>query len=102
MSRNILLILANAADAHAVGRSLTDVRDGPFQFELVNGCGEAMKRLDDKHEKEIAAVVVDLFLADSQGIDTFDKLARDSLSTVRELTPSISCRAPHRIFQFWS
>src|SRR5579871_5708422 len=78
MSRNILLILANAADAHAVGRSLTDVRDGPFQFELVNGCGEAMKRLDDKHEREIAAVVVDLFLADSQGIDTFDKLSRAS------------------------
>ena len=78
MSRNILLILANAADANTVRRSLTDVRDGPFQFELVNACGEAVKRLGDKHGEEIAAVVVDLFLADSQGIDTFDKLSRAS------------------------
>jgi len=78
MSRNILLILANAAAANAVRRSLTDVRDGPFQFELLHGCGEAIKRLGDKHREEIAAVVVDLFLADSQGIDTFDKLSRAS------------------------
>jgi diguanylate cyclase (GGDEF)-like protein/PAS domain S-box-containing protein len=78
MSRNILLILANAAEANAVRRSLSDVRDGPFQFELVNGCGEAIKRLGDKNGEEIAAVVVDLFLADSQGIATFDKLSRAS------------------------
>jgi diguanylate cyclase (GGDEF)-like protein/PAS domain S-box-containing protein len=78
MSRNILLILADAAEAKAVGRSLTDLRDGPFEVDWVNGCGDAIRRLGDPLGAEIAAVVVDLFLGDSQGIDTFDKLLRAS------------------------
>ena len=76
MSRNILLILADAAEAKAVRRSLTDSRHGPFEVEWVNCCGDAVKRLGDQQGEEIAAVVVDLLLADSQGIDTFDKLLR--------------------------
>jgi len=78
MARNILLILADAAEAKAVRRSLTDSRHGPFEVEWVNGCGDAIKRLGEQQGEGIAAVVVDLFLADSQGIDTFDKLLRAS------------------------
>jgi len=78
MSRNILLVLADAAEANAVRRSLTDLSDGPFEVEWVNGCGDAIKRVGDRQGEEIAAVVVDLFLGDSQGIDTFDKLSRAS------------------------
>jgi diguanylate cyclase (GGDEF)-like protein/PAS domain S-box-containing protein len=78
MSRNILLILADAAEARAVRRSLADSRDGPFAVEWVNGCGDAIKRLGDQQGEEIAAVVVDLFLSDSQGIDTFDELLHAS------------------------
>jgi diguanylate cyclase (GGDEF)-like protein/PAS domain S-box-containing protein len=74
MSRTVLLILANAAEAKAVRRSLTDSRDGAFEVEWVNGCGDAVKRLGDHQGETIAAVVVDLFLPDSRGIDTFDKL----------------------------
>lgn len=78
MSRTILLILADAAEAKAVRRSLADSRHGPFEVEWVKGCGDAIKRLGAQQGEDIAAVVVDLCLADSQGIDTFDKLSRAS------------------------
>lgn len=76
MARNILLVLAGAAEAKAVRRSLADSRHGPFKVEWVNGCGDAIRRLGDQRGEEIAAVVAGLFLTDSQGIDTFDKLLR--------------------------
>jgi diguanylate cyclase (GGDEF)-like protein/PAS domain S-box-containing protein len=81
MSRNVLLILADAAEAKAVRRSLVDSRDGPFKVEWVSGCGEAIKRLCNQGGEEIAAVVVDLFLPDSEGIQTFDQLLRASPNT---------------------
>ena len=81
MSRNVLLILADAAEAKAVRRSLLDSRDGPFKVEWVSGCGDAIKRLGNQAEEEIAAVVVDLFLPDSEGIQTFDQLLRASPHT---------------------
>lgn len=76
MYRNILLILADAAEAKAVRLSLTDSRHGSFRVEWVTGCGDAVQRLSNQQGDEIAAVVVDLFLTDSQGLDTFDKLLR--------------------------
>jgi diguanylate cyclase (GGDEF)-like protein/PAS domain S-box-containing protein len=78
MSRNILLIVADAAEAKAVRRSLDNSRDGPFRVEWVRGCGDAVKRLGSQGAEEVAAVVVDLFLPDSQGIGTFDTLFRAS------------------------
>jgi PAS domain S-box-containing protein len=44
----------------------------------VGSCSDAVKRLLDHRGEEIAAVVVDLFLPDSQGIATFDVLFRTS------------------------
>ena len=78
MSRNVLLVLADAAEAKAVRRSLIKARDGPFKVEWVSGCGDAIKRLGNPGGEEIAAVVVDLSLPDSQGIETFDQLLRAS------------------------
>ena len=74
MSRNVLLILADAAEAKTVRRSLVDSRDGPFRVECVNRCGDAIKRLGSQGGEEIAAVVVDLSLPDSQGIQTLEQL----------------------------
>jgi diguanylate cyclase (GGDEF)-like protein/PAS domain S-box-containing protein len=74
MSRNLLLILADAAEAKAVRRSLVESGDGPFNVEWVSSCGDAIKRLGNQGGEEIAAVVVDLFLPDSEGIRTLDQL----------------------------
>jgi diguanylate cyclase (GGDEF)-like protein/PAS domain S-box-containing protein len=76
LSRNVLLVLSDAAEAKAVRRSLVDSRDGPFKVEWVSRCGEATERLRDQRGEEIAAVVVDLFLSDSQGIETLNQLLR--------------------------
>jgi diguanylate cyclase (GGDEF)-like protein/PAS domain S-box-containing protein len=76
MSRNILLILADAAEAEVVRRSLSNARDGPFNVECVSRCAAAIERLGNPQEEEIAAIVVGLFLPDSQGIETFDALFR--------------------------
>jgi diguanylate cyclase (GGDEF)-like protein/PAS domain S-box-containing protein len=73
MSWNILLILADAAEARTVRRALSRSRDGPFNVEWVSRCADASNRLGPGREA-IAAIVVDLFLPDSQGIKTFDTL----------------------------
>jgi diguanylate cyclase (GGDEF)-like protein/PAS domain S-box-containing protein len=76
MSQNILVILAEAAEAEAVRRSLSNSRDGPFNVEWVSQCAAAIERLGDPRKGEVTAIVVGLFLADSQGIETFDALFR--------------------------
>jgi len=78
LSRNVLLVLSDAAQATVVRRSLVNSRDGPFTVEWVSRCGEATERLRSPRGEEIAAVVVDLFLSDSQGIETLDQLLRVS------------------------
>jgi diguanylate cyclase (GGDEF)-like protein/PAS domain S-box-containing protein len=71
---NLLLILTDAAEAKVVRRSLHSSCDGRFKVEWVSSCGEAIKRLGNQGGEAIAAVVVDLFLPDSEGIQTFDQL----------------------------
>jgi diguanylate cyclase (GGDEF)-like protein/PAS domain S-box-containing protein len=78
MSRAILLVLADAAEAEAVRRSLVTAPDGPYKVEWVTCCKDASRRLSRRGGEEIAAVVVDLSLPDSQGIATFDALFRAS------------------------
>jgi diguanylate cyclase (GGDEF)-like protein/PAS domain S-box-containing protein len=80
MPHNILLILADAAEAKAVKRSLADSRDDPFKVEWVNRCSDATNRLRSSGAgHEIAAIVLDLFLPDSRGIETFDAMLRAAL-----------------------
>jgi diguanylate cyclase (GGDEF)-like protein/PAS domain S-box-containing protein len=74
VSWNILLILEDAAEARTVRRALSKARDGPFKVEWVSRCAEASNRLGSQGRERIAAIVVDLFLPDSQGIETFDTL----------------------------
>jgi diguanylate cyclase (GGDEF)-like protein/PAS domain S-box-containing protein len=81
MSRNLLLILADPTEAIAVRRSLANSRDGPFHVESVGRCGDALDRLSRQGGKDFAAIIVDLFLPDSQGIETFNKLFRASAHT---------------------
>jgi diguanylate cyclase (GGDEF)-like protein/PAS domain S-box-containing protein len=74
MSRNILLILAQATEARTVRRALSKSRAGPFKVEWVTRCAAASDRLGSAAEEPVAAIVVDLFLPDSQGIETFNML----------------------------
>ena len=79
VSRNILLIQYDPVDATAVREALVNSIGGPFEVEWVRSCAEGQVRLRDDAEKGqnrngIAAVLVDLFLPDSSGIQTFDQL----------------------------
>ena len=76
MLQNILLVLADAAEAEAVRRSLSNSRDGPFNVEWVSRCAAAIERLGNPQAAQITAIVVGLGLPDSQGIQTFDTLFR--------------------------
>ena len=71
MSQRILLIQNDAAAAKAILDALTHSTDESFQVEWVRRCSEALERLDG-----IAAILVDLYLPDSRGIETFDRLFR--------------------------
>jgi diguanylate cyclase (GGDEF)-like protein/PAS domain S-box-containing protein len=78
--QNILLIQDDPADAATVRDALTGSNEGPFHVEWVRRCSEGLERLaragKQRHDQTdgIAAVLVDLFLPDSSGIDTFTKL----------------------------
>ena len=82
VSKTILLIQNDRRDAHFVREALIRSSDGPFQVEWVRLCSEGLKRLAEEVKSgrqpadAIAAVLVDLFLPDSRGIETFDRLFR--------------------------
>jgi DNA-binding response OmpR family regulator len=82
MAQNILLIQDDPEDAKAVREALVNSGEGTFQVEWVRSCSEGLQRLavERKQEKQradgIAAVLVDLFLPDSHGMATFDRLYR--------------------------
>jgi diguanylate cyclase (GGDEF)-like protein/PAS domain S-box-containing protein len=78
MSRHLLLVLAETTEGNAVRRALINSRDGPFHVEWVSRIDDALERLGRPGGEDFAAIVVDLFLPDSQGIETFDKLFRVS------------------------
>jgi diguanylate cyclase (GGDEF)-like protein/PAS domain S-box-containing protein len=71
MSQRILLIQNDAPAALAILGALNHSDDECFEVEWVRHCSEALERLDG-----IAAILVDLYLSDSRGIDTFHRLSR--------------------------
>jgi diguanylate cyclase (GGDEF)-like protein/PAS domain S-box-containing protein len=82
LPRTILLVQDDPTGAMAVREALLDSAsadscDAPFHVEWVRSCSEALTRLstDDVHRTDtVAAVLVDLFLPDGHGIETFDRL----------------------------
>lgn len=76
-SQNILLIQDDPADAKAVREALINASDASFQVEWVRSYAEGLASLTSKEKlrtESITAVLVDLFLPDSKGIETFDRL----------------------------
>ncbi|HLQ27201.1 MAG TPA: EAL domain-containing protein [Acidiferrobacterales bacterium] len=71
MDDNVLLIEADHTDAKLIQAALAGARDGPFDIEWVKHLSDGLERLS---KREIRVVLLNLFLPDSQGIETFDKL----------------------------
>lgn len=77
-SIKVLLIDDNANLVGLIRYMLDEVRGSQFDLEYADGLSSGLKRLA---EGDITLVLLDLFLADSQGLDTFIK--------VRAQTPDI-------------
>ena len=67
----ILLIEDDPAAADKIRAALAAADSGSFEVEWVRQLSEGLARLS---KREIAAVLLQLSLPDSQGIETFDKL----------------------------
>jgi diguanylate cyclase (GGDEF)-like protein/PAS domain S-box-containing protein len=67
----VLLISNDAADGWQIERALTEPPSSAWRLERVRRLAEGVHRL---REPGIAAVLLDLFLPDSQGIETFEVL----------------------------
>jgi diguanylate cyclase (GGDEF)-like protein/PAS domain S-box-containing protein len=80
LPKNILLIQDDAMEAEAMRLALVNSNDGPFRVEWVRTCSDALERLGvlgmlpADSSSGIAAVLLDLFLPDNAGIETFDRL----------------------------
>jgi len=80
MSQQILLIQDNPSDTKSVRDALANSADEGFQVEWVRKCSAGLARLtgtdkqEAKNKPDIAAVLIDLFLPDSQGMETFERI----------------------------
>jgi diguanylate cyclase (GGDEF)-like protein/PAS domain S-box-containing protein len=82
MRRRRLLVLARTTDVRAVRAALDDSRDSRFTVESAGQCREALEKLVVQDvDDPISAVAVDLFLPDSQGIETLETLLRAAPGT---------------------
>ena len=78
MPQAVLLIHGEGAKAKIVQDALLESHDGFFTVEWVESCSEGLRRLRKDGKAPIAAVLVNLFLPDSQGLETFDRLFKTS------------------------
>lgn len=67
----VLLVSDNVADVRLIRKALPELTDNEWRLEWVRRLSEGVARLK---KPGIAAVLLDLFLPDSQGIKTFDAL----------------------------
>jgi len=74
MPQTVLLIHDDAAKAQTVKDSLRNSQDGFFIVEWVERCSEAVRRLRKDGKGHIDAILVNLFLPDSHGLETFNRV----------------------------
>jgi diguanylate cyclase (GGDEF)-like protein/PAS domain S-box-containing protein len=67
-------LVSDAADAKLVRDALLRSSEGRFDVDWVRSRGDALARLGDGACANIAAVLADLYLPDSSGLDTFARL----------------------------
>jgi diguanylate cyclase (GGDEF)-like protein/PAS domain S-box-containing protein len=71
MTNRVLIVTADPDDARSLEVVLGKAKDGPFAIEWVARLSDALERL---RAGGIDAILADLSLPDSQGIETFDQL----------------------------
>jgi diguanylate cyclase (GGDEF)-like protein/PAS domain S-box-containing protein len=71
MPQRILLIQDDATTAEAIFEALSQSNDVSFQVDWVRRCSEGLE-----HLAGAAAILADLYLPDSRGIGTFERLFR--------------------------
>ncbi|MDO9323182.1 MAG: EAL domain-containing protein [Pseudomonas sp.] len=71
MVSRVMILTGDAGDAQALGEVLSNAQDVPYAVEWVKRLSDALPRLE---AGDVDALLVDLTLPDSQGIDTFDLL----------------------------
>jgi diguanylate cyclase (GGDEF)-like protein/PAS domain S-box-containing protein len=74
MPQTVLLIHNDGAKARRVTEALFNSNDGFFRVEWAEHCSEAIRRLRKDRKERIAAILVNLFLPDSHGLETFDRI----------------------------
>jgi diguanylate cyclase (GGDEF)-like protein/PAS domain S-box-containing protein len=77
--QNILLVQDHSLHASAIRDALTYSSDGAFRVIWLTRFCDALNHLADKNRQQqtvepVAAILLDLFLPDSAGIETFDRL----------------------------
>jgi diguanylate cyclase (GGDEF)-like protein/PAS domain S-box-containing protein len=78
MPQTVLLIHDDGAKARRITEALFNSNDGFFRVEWVEHCSEAVRRLRKDRKERVAAILVKLFLPDSQGLETFDRIFESS------------------------
>jgi diguanylate cyclase (GGDEF)-like protein/PAS domain S-box-containing protein len=78
MPQTVLLIHGDAAKAKVVKDALLNSADGFFIVEWVETRSESLGRLLRDGKERIAAILVNLFLSDSHGVETFDRIFQTS------------------------
>jgi diguanylate cyclase (GGDEF)-like protein/PAS domain S-box-containing protein len=76
MPQKVLLIHNDGAKAKLVEDALQNSIDGFFNVEWVESCADGLRRLRIEGRERIAAILVSLFLPDSEGLNTFDRIFR--------------------------
>ncbi|MHA6495445.1 putative bifunctional diguanylate cyclase/phosphodiesterase [Pseudomonas borbori] len=74
MTNRVLIITGDAHDATTLRSVLARAQDGPFEVESAGSLADALARLSAQDQESVDAIMVDLALPDSQGLDTFDAL----------------------------
>jgi diguanylate cyclase (GGDEF)-like protein/PAS domain S-box-containing protein len=81
MPQTVLLIHGDCAKAKMVQDALLASLDGFFIVEWVERCSDGLHLLRKKGRERIAAILASLFLPDSEGMETFEKIFKTSPNT---------------------
>jgi diguanylate cyclase (GGDEF)-like protein/PAS domain S-box-containing protein len=78
MPQTVLLIHDDRAKAKIVQDALLSSLDGFFNIDWVERCSDGLSVLRRNGRERIAAILVNLFLPDSQGLETFNRIFKAS------------------------